>query len=871
MKAAQMKIRRSMLFFFCILTAWALPALKNDANAQTTYFVNDASTLNDQFTSAIGSNANPGTAAAPFLTIQFAINQASNGDIITVDAGTYNEDATTSTGLNTGKLLRFIGATDAGNNPISILVGSLLMNNNDAQSILNMRFKAAGPNAYLVQIRNVNGFTFTNCVFDGSNQFMLLPSKNGINHETGPEGNSDILVQNCRFIDGLYVSINSRWRDVTVRNSVFTNVKSGINHYGDDSLLVENCDIDVIAQAPFADSYCVRFGVGTNDPTSKLKVANCKMNVNRNGWVAATGYYHCSVWIRPSALGPVEINNCSLNAELVNNGPDDVDATCNYWGSSCGPGISQIINTTAATITTAPWTYDGTDTSPLPGFQPSVGSCSSSDLNLTSEVRNVSCFGDQNGSINLFVTGGIPLLSYAWSNGATTQDLSNLGPGTYTVTVTDACGASEILTATVLEPAPVTLSVVTTDIGCATCFGTIIAVASPGASITVNGAPYDPNTQYAAGTYTILASAPNGNNDGFCTKDTTVTIVVLSGTPKYLVVDIETNRAFYYDNNFNFIQSNPMSTTVLFGITNANDVTYDGTYVYVLDGRNKRVYRSDQAGAVAERCRPLRSNTNTALNPLTGLQVIGNSMYVLDKQSKSVYRYNLNTAFSNSNARLLANQKLTLINGASEALAFDGTYFYVLNDGPQAKTLFKYDLNGNSFGRSRPLRTPTGGPLDHVTGAVVDGGTIWITDRNLNKAFSYPMSALFTGSSLLNATSAKNLNSDNDDPTGITLINTTSLLRETPSTEENEVGLDVRAYPNPNQGTFRLQIERLDEKRECMVRVIDMTGRLVSSGIIETGVSFVERTFSMEDAGKGVYLVFVEQGDRRKTIRVVVE
>ena len=862
-----------MLFFFCILTAWALPALKNDANAQTTYFVNDASTLNDQFTSAIGSNANPGTAAAPFLTIQFAINQASNGDIITVDAGTYNEDATTSTGLNTGKLLRFIGATDAGNNPISILVGSLLMNNNDAQSMLNMRFKAAGPNAYLVQIRNVNGFTFTNCVFDGSNQFMLLPSKNGINHETGPEGNSDILVQNCRFIDGLYVSINSRWRDVTVRNSVFTNVKSGINHYGDDSLLVENCDIDVVAQAPFADSYCVRFGVGTNDPTRKMKVTNCKMLVNRNGWTASTGYYHCSIWMRTSALGPIEINDCSLNAELVNNGPDNVSATCNYWGSPCGPYTNQIINTTAATVAFSPFLYDGTDTNTsLTGFQPNSASCSSSTISLTAERTNVTCFGDQNGTINLFVTGGIPPLTYSWSNGATTQNLTNLGPGTYTVVVTDFCGATATASATITQPDPVTLSVVATDIFClGACFGTITATASPGATITVNGDPYDPNFQYPAGTYTVVASAPNGTGTGFCTKDTTVTITILSGLAKYLIVDSIANRAFYYDSNFNFIQSNPMSGTSLFSRTNANDVNYDGTYVYVLDGKNKRVFRSSQAGTVPLLSRILRTNTNTGLNPVTGIQVIGNSMYILDKRSKAIFRYNLTLAFNGSNARLLALQKITLINAAAEALAFDGTDFYVLNDGPQANAFFKYDLNGNYLGKSRNLVAPTGSPLDYPTGAVVDGATIWVTDKGLNQAFAYPMAALFTGTSNLNATVAKNLNSDNDDPTGITLINTTSLLRATSEPEIDPSGLRMTVMPNPTSGNFKLSITGLDAEAEFFVRIMDMSGRLILSRIVESGFETFEENFTMEKAGSGIYMVNIEQNLQRKTIRLVVE
>jgi hypothetical protein len=50
--------------------------------------------------------------------------------------------------------------------------------------------------------------------------------------------------------------------------------------------------------------------------------------------------------------------------------------------------------------------------------------------------------GQGNGSINLTVSGGTPGYSYAWSNGATTQDITGLGVGTYTVTITDNNGCS---------------------------------------------------------------------------------------------------------------------------------------------------------------------------------------------------------------------------------------------------------------------------------------------------------------------------------------------------------------------------------------------------------------------------------------------
>jgi len=56
---------------------------------------------------------------------------------------------------------------------------------------------------------------------------------------------------------------------------------------------------------------------------------------------------------------------------------------------------------------------------------------------LSGLVTNAGCSGATNGGVNLTATGGSPSpLSYLWSNGATTEDLNNVGPGTYSVTVT---------------------------------------------------------------------------------------------------------------------------------------------------------------------------------------------------------------------------------------------------------------------------------------------------------------------------------------------------------------------------------------------------------------------------------------------------
>ncbi|MCU0436081.1 MAG: gliding motility-associated C-terminal domain-containing protein [Bacteroidia bacterium] len=53
---------------------------------------------------------------------------------------------------------------------------------------------------------------------------------------------------------------------------------------------------------------------------------------------------------------------------------------------------------------------------------------------------NPSCEGENNGRARAVPQGGIPPYTYTWSNGANTQEITALAPGTYYVTITDAIG-----------------------------------------------------------------------------------------------------------------------------------------------------------------------------------------------------------------------------------------------------------------------------------------------------------------------------------------------------------------------------------------------------------------------------------------------
>lgn len=55
-------------------------------------------------------------------------------------------------------------------------------------------------------------------------------------------------------------------------------------------------------------------------------------------------------------------------------------------------------------------------------------------------ITDISCSGQQSGDIKISVVGGKAPFTYAWSNGSSTQNITNLKAGQYDVKVTDAAG-----------------------------------------------------------------------------------------------------------------------------------------------------------------------------------------------------------------------------------------------------------------------------------------------------------------------------------------------------------------------------------------------------------------------------------------------
>lgn len=77
------------------------------------------------------------------------------------------------------------------------------------------------------------------------------------------------------------------------------------------------------------------------------------------------------------------------------------------------------------------------------------------NMSLTALVSQPLCNLSCTGSISVSVTGGTPPYTYQWTGGPASPTYSNLCPGVYTITVTDAAANSVTQVYTILNPAPI--------------------------------------------------------------------------------------------------------------------------------------------------------------------------------------------------------------------------------------------------------------------------------------------------------------------------------------------------------------------------------------------------------------------------------
>lgn len=271
--------------------------------------------------------------------------------------------------------------------------------------------------------------------------------------------------------------------------------------------------------------------------------------------------------------------------------PADITAA-NYNGACDGTGVSLGTPVTAdncgvATVTNnAPATFPaGTTTvtwtvTDIHGNTATVTQTVTRPAPLTASAvaTHALCAGG-NGSVALTVSGGTTAYRYRWSNGDTTQNLQAVTAGTYTVTVTDAKGCTATASATVTQPARITVGAsgpANVCTGSAASFsatgGVSYSWSGPNGFTSTSQNPTIATMASAnTGTYTVVVTDANG-----CSNTATVLVSVKSCSGIY---PTEVNCSDFNTGTANKLASVCITTKTSGGKTTVSNAT-PGVFFY---------------------------------------------------------------------------------------------------------------------------------------------------------------------------------------------------------------------------------------------------------------------------------------------------
>jgi gliding motility-associated-like protein len=274
---------------------------------------------------------------------------------------------------------------------------------------------------------------------------------------------------------------------------------------------------------------------GTNTSSIKTVVTGGTTPYTYTWSNAATTSDLTSLAADTYTLTLTDANGCKMQQTAVITQPSTITATLSATSPSCSY-LSDGKLFSAPNGGTAPYAFKWSNGStaqnptniPAGNYQLTVtdaNNCTaeySATVNATSAVTinpvvsPVLCFGAATGAINTSASGGKAPLTYKWSNGATTQNITALSAGAYTLTVTDANGcAFTSVNNNVSQPTAISLTPTAVP---TKCFGSADGAVnlthtggiSPYTYLWSNGAISQNIKDLNGGTYTITLTDANG-------------------------------------------------------------------------------------------------------------------------------------------------------------------------------------------------------------------------------------------------------------------------------------------------------------------------------------------------------------------------
>ncbi|HET6244436.1 MAG: gliding motility-associated C-terminal domain-containing protein [Bacteroidetes bacterium] len=221
--------------------------------------------------------------------------------------------------------------------------------------------------------------------------------------------------------------------------------------------------------------------------------------------------------------GPLQVSGTNTNVSC--NGYMNGTATVNITGGTSPYSVTWstgpvVITSGIATVSgLAPGTYSAqvVDANGCNGAfsytitEPSI-------ITVNSTITQITCNGSCNGSISIVNSGGTGPYTINWSTGFSGNTLSNLCPGLYNVTVTDASGCSRVSSFNITQPNILTASAGGSNVSCyGACNGTGLITPTGGTAPyfylwSPGGYTSENPSGLCAGNYSIIVTDANGCN-----------------------------------------------------------------------------------------------------------------------------------------------------------------------------------------------------------------------------------------------------------------------------------------------------------------------------------------------------------------------
>ena len=569
-----------------------------------------------------------------------------------------------------------------------------------------------------------------------------------------------------------------------------------------------------------------------------------------------------------------DLNGCSINDTLILTNPLALSATTSNTSISCfgdnSGSISVVVNNGIP-----PFNYNwntGDTTQVINNLAAGLYSVTVSDSNncsvteninltqptqlfndtLMTVVNSISCFGGNDGSINIYPIGGTPPYTFNWSNGSTTEDLSNLSSGTYTVIITDSlqCNSSNY-SFLITEPAQITTNTTYTDVSCngnsdgsidLTVFGGI----SPYTFVWSNGATTEDISNLNAGNYSVTISDANNclENDSVIINEPNVLMASLSSTNTSLTAlasggTTPYNYEVYGPNGF---YASSLSNS---GTSFTTNPLVSGTYTFIVTDANGCIDSTNNLFTFSSNFTPtvIVSLSNLVCNSLADLTI---------EVSQDSGEVDMSTALFTSNAGSFDISSMN--NGDTIGTAFlsaaGGTLTLntmimvssIINNN-QAIIVACDSLNGclGTF----TINNTVGGGVSILTSSVPDGNNY--TQGNMS-SITFINSFINPCGPLTFTTTINSELGDVDNQSFnflITSINNTS-------------NYNFKIYPNPTNGNFNVVF---NEKQQTVnIKIMDVLGKKIYYN--NSFINILSKNISLENIPQGSYIVIIKTNNK---------